>query len=161
MREQHYDVDLGAAAERLDRGTAGVARRCDNDGRALATLQQHVVHQPRNELHGEVLEGERRSVEQFEHEQAGRQLDQRRGRRMTEGAVGLARHAGKIGFRNGGADEGLDHLDRDFGVGLAGEAANCCGIERRPGVGHIKSPISRQPRKHDLDKIERSGLAPG
>ena len=68
LREQHHDVDLGAAAEGLDRGAAGVAGGRDHDGRALAARLQHVVHQPRDELHGEVLEGERRPVEQLEHE---------------------------------------------------------------------------------------------
>ena len=99
VREQHHHVDLGAAAERLDRGAAGVARSCDHDGGALAALTQHVVHQPRHQLHGEVLEGERRPVKQFEHEQARPELGERRGRRMAERAVGLARHAGEIGLR--------------------------------------------------------------
>ena len=101
VREQHYHVHLGAAAKRFDRGAAGVARSCDNDCCALSPRKQHMVHQPRHQLHGEVLEGERRTVEQLEHEQAGRKLRERRGRRMPEGAVGLARHAGEIGFWNG------------------------------------------------------------
>ena len=52
-----------------------------------------------SELHRDVLEGERRAVEQLQHEQVGAELRQRRDRRMAEGAVGLARHAGEIGVR--------------------------------------------------------------
>ncbi len=161
MREQHHHVHLGAAAEGLDRGAAGVARGGDDDGGALRTLAQHVVHQARHQLHGEVLEGERRSVEQLEHEQARGQLRERRGRRMAEGAVGLLRHAGEIGFRDAGADEGLDHLDRDFGIGLAGKTGDRLGAERGPRLGHIKAAVAGKPGQHDLDKIECGGLAPG
>ena len=122
---------------------------------------QHVVHQPGDQLHGEVLEGERRPVKQLEHEQAGAELRERRGRRMAERAVGLARHAGEIGFRDGGADERADHLDRDLGVRPAGEAGDRRGVERRPGFRHVKAAVAGQPREHHLDKIERGGLAPG
>ena len=38
VREQHDHVDLRAAAERLDRGAAGVARGRHHDGGALAAL---------------------------------------------------------------------------------------------------------------------------
>ena len=131
LREQHHHVDLGAAAERLDRGAAGVARGRHHDGRALAALLQHVVHQPRDQLHGEVLEGERRPVKQLEHEQARAELRERRGRRMAERAVGLARHAGEIGFRDAAADEGPDHLDRDLGVRPAGKAGDRVGHRAR------------------------------
>ena len=91
----------------------------------------------------------------------GRELRERRGRRMAERAVGLARHAGEIGFRDGGADEGPDHLDRDLGVRPAGKAGDGFGIERGPRLGHVKPAVAGQPREHDLDKIERRGLAPG
>ena len=90
-------IDLAAAAERLDRGAAGVAGGRDHDGGALAARRQRVVHQPRQELHRHVLEGERRAVEQLEHERVGAELRERRHRRMAEGAVGLARHAGEVG----------------------------------------------------------------
>ena len=135
MREQHHHVDLGAAAERLDRGAAGVARGRHHDGGALAALLQHVVHQPRQQLHGQVLEGERRPVKQLEHEQAWTlSCDERRDGRMAEGAVGLARHAGEIGLGNGVADEGPDHLDRDLGVRLAGKAGDRLAAS---SVGHV------------------------
>ena len=109
---QHDEIDLRAAAEGLDGGAAGVAGGGDHDGGAFAALKQHVVHQPGDQLHRQILEGERRTVEQLEHEQIGAELHQRRGRRMTEGAVGLLRHAREIGVGDAAADEGADHLDR-------------------------------------------------
>ena len=160
MRKQHHDVDLGAAAERLDRGAAGVARRGDDDGGALGALLQHVIHQPRQQLHRQILEGERRPVEQFEHEQAGAELDQRHGGGMAEGAVGLLRHAREIGLGDGIADERADHFDRDFGVRAAGKAGDGRGRERRPRLGHVKAAVTGKARQHHLDKIERRGFAP-
>ena len=69
--------------------------------------RQHMVHQPRHQLHREVLEGERRAVKQLEHEQAGAELHERHGRRMAEGAIGLARHAGEIGLGMASPTKGL------------------------------------------------------
>ena len=75
----------------------------------------------------------------------GAELDERRGGRMAEGAVGLARHAREIGFGNARADERPDHLDGDFGVRLAGKAGDGLGIERGPGLGHVKAAVAGKP----------------
>jgi hypothetical protein len=156
----HHHVDLTAAAESLDRGAAGVAGRGDHDGRALTTYVQRVIHQPRHQLHGEILEGERRSVEQLQYEQAGAELNEGSHRRVTEGSVGFARHAGEIGLGQAVPHERPDHLDRHFGIGFAGQASNRAIIERRPGLGYVKSAIARQAGQHDLDEIKGRGLAP-
>ena len=44
----------------------------------VAAFGEDVVHEPRQELHRHVLEGQRRAVEQLEQEAARRDLDQRR-----------------------------------------------------------------------------------
>ncbi len=160
MRKQHHHIDLRAPAERFDRGAAGIARGRHHDGGALATGLQHMIHQPRDQLHRQVLEGERRPVKQFEHEQAGAELHQRRGRRMAEAAVGLARHAREIGFGDAVADKGPDHLDRDLGIRPAGKARDRRAVERRPGFRHVKAAVAGKPGEHDLDEIERRGFTP-
>ena len=71
MRIERDHVDLIAAAERLDGRAAGIARGRHHDGRTLAALDQRVIHQPGQELHREVLEGERRTVKQLKHEGVG------------------------------------------------------------------------------------------
>ena len=128
---------MRAPAKRLDGRAAGIAGGRHHDGGALTPLAQHMVHQPRHQLHGEVLEGERRSVEQLEHEQIGVELDERRGRRMAEGAVGLARHASDIRLRDRVADKWPDHLAGDLGIRPAGETADGFTTERRPAFRHI------------------------
>ena len=135
VREQHHKIDTLAAAERLDRGAAGVARGRDHDGDALAALLQRVVHQPRQELHGEVFEGERRPVEQLEQEGVDAELRDRRHRRMAEGAIGLARDAREIGSRDLRRRRTADHLDRDLGIGPAGERGDGLGRKRGQDSG--------------------------
>ena len=121
MRIERDHVDPRAAAERLDRGAAGIARGRDHDGGAFAALRQHVIHQPREQLHREVLEGERRPVKQLQHERVGPKLRERRDRRMAESAVGLVRHAGEVGIRDRAADERAHDLAGNLGVGTAGQ----------------------------------------
>ena len=150
---------LRAAAKRLDRGAAGIARGRDHDGGALAARRQHMVHEPAEQLHGQILEGERRTVKQLEHEIARRRTAQRRDRRMAKIAVGLARHAGEIVLGNGIADKRPDDLDRDFRIGPAGKAGDRCGIEPRPGCRHIEAAVAGEPRERRLDKAE-GGASP-
>ena len=161
LREQHDEVDLGATAERLDRGAAGIARGRHHDGPAFAARGQHVIHQPRQELHRQVLERQRRAVEQLEHESVGAELAQRRDRGMAELAVGLARHAGEIGFGDRVAGERPDHLDGDLGVGPAGEARDRLRLEPRPGLRHIEAAVAGETREHHVGEAEGGGLAPG
>ena len=98
MRKQHDQIDLVAVAERFDRGAAGIARGRNGDGAPLATRREHVIHQPRQELHRQIFESERRPVMQLEHEGIDVELDQRRDRGMAECAVSIPHHAGELGL---------------------------------------------------------------
>ena len=159
LRKQHDDVDLMTAAERFDGGAAGVARGRHHDCAALAARGEHVIHQPRQKLHRQILEGERRAVEQFERKGIRTELGERRHRGMAEIAVGLARHAGEVRFADGIADERPHHLDGDFGIGPSGEACDGRRIELRPGLGHIKAAVAGKAREHHLGEAENWGFA--
>ena len=56
-----------------------------------------MVHQPSEQLHGHVLERQRRPVEELEHEQVVVELDQGADGRVPEGRVGRVDHAPKAG----------------------------------------------------------------
>ncbi len=159
--KQHDDVDLGAAAKRLDRRAAGVAGGRDHDGGALAAPRQRAVHQTGEQLHRQVLEGERRPVEQLEHEAVRRELDQRRHGGMAERVIGLPRHARELGILDRAGDEGRNHLAGDLGIGASGEPRDARRVERRPRLRHIKPAIAREPGEGHVDKSERRGLAAG
>ena len=122
LREQHEQVGPLAAAKRLDRGAAGVAGGRDHDGGALAARRQRMIHQPREQLHGHVLERQRRAVEQLEQEGVGADLRQRHDGGMAERAVGLAGEPRQVRLGDRIADERPDHLDRHLGIGPAGKA---------------------------------------
>ena len=93
------DVDPLAAAKRLDRRAAGIAGGRADDGRALAALGEHMVHEAGEELHRHVLEGERRPVEELEQEMVRPDLDERRDRVVPEGRVGLVEHSSERAAR--------------------------------------------------------------
>ncbi len=100
-------------------------------------------------------------MEQLERKGIDAELGQRRHRRVAEIAVGLACHAGEVGFGDGTVSETLDHLDGDFGIGPAGEAEDGITIELRPGFRHVEAAVAGEPREHGVGKAERRGLASG
>ena len=62
--------------------------------------RQRPVHQPAEPLHGEILERQRRPVEQFEQKQIVVELDQRRRGGMAEAAIGVLGHRAEFGRRS-------------------------------------------------------------
>ena len=91
------DVGLRLAAEGLDRRRAGVAGGRAEDGGARAGAAQRAVHQPAEPLHGEILERQRRPMEQFEQEEIVVELDERGGRRVAESRVGVLGEGRELG----------------------------------------------------------------
>ena len=124
MRIEHDEIDAAQTAERLDRGATGIAGGRDHDGRARATTRQRMIHQAREELHRDVLEGERRPVKQFQDEAARPDLGQRRHRRMAEARIGVVGHAGELGIGDLSAGEPPDDLGCDFSIGPPEQAAD-------------------------------------
>ncbi len=133
--EQDEDVGARQSAEGLNRRRARVAGgRAENRRPAVAPLEG-AVHQPPQPLHGEILEGEGRPVEQLEQEEIAVELGQRRGRGVAEAGVGVARQTRRARRREILADERRDDAGRRLGVGQPGEGANRLGRE---------SPVARE-----------------
>ncbi len=104
--------------ELLNASIAAPARvtRCRaDDRRAPAALGEDVVHQPRQELHRDVLERERRTVEKLEDRQAGFQGMKRRHLGSVKSRVRFFSHASQVGARDVIAGEGVDNVDGDLG----------------------------------------------
>ena len=128
VRKQHDEVDIGEPREGLHRSPAGVARGRDHDGGALRALFQHVIHQPRDQLHRDVLEGERRAVKQLQQELMRADLVERHHSGMTEGGVGLICHAAEIGVGDLAAHERANHVDGHLPIGPAEESGDGLGV---------------------------------
>jgi hypothetical protein len=64
-RVEDDDVDVLASGDTVDRRRTGVAARGADDRDPLATLAEHVVEHPADELQRDVLERQRRAVEQL------------------------------------------------------------------------------------------------
>ena len=160
LREQHDQVDIVEAGKGIDRGAAGVARGCDHDGGALRAFCQHVIHQPRDQLHRHVLERERRAVEQLQQKLIGSDLVERHHRGMTEGGIGLVRHAAEIGVGDFAGGKRLDDVDRDFPIGFSEKARDGLGRKLRPGFRHVESAVAGKPGQHHIAKAQRGGLPP-
>jgi hypothetical protein len=90
LREQDDEVDLPAIAKRLDSRAPGVAGSGNDDGAPLAARGKRVIHQPRQELHRQIFECERRAVEKLEQKRVDAELAERRHGRMAKIAIGLA-----------------------------------------------------------------------
>jgi hypothetical protein len=161
VREQDEKIRSCAAAKCLDRGPTGVPGRSHDDGGALASRREHLVHEPAEQLHSQILERERGPVKQFKDEIAHAELHEWSDRRMMKPAISLARHAGEIGVGDGIADKRPDDLHRDFGIRPAGKTGDGLGIEPRPSSGHVKAAVAGKPCQHRLSKTERRGLASG
>ena len=98
VRKQDNEICIVAPGKRIDRSAASIAGRRHHNGRALATLGEHMIHQPRKQVHRHVFERERRAVKQLQHETIRCDLVQRHHRRMPERGVGFIRHLAEIRF---------------------------------------------------------------
>ena len=124
VREQDKDVGAGACRKSVNRGPARIARRRADNGGAPVTFCQCVVHQPREQLHRHVLEGQCRTVEQFQREAVVSALHERRDRAVAEGRVGIVDHCLKRVIADFAADKGLQDAKGDFLIGFSAQSAN-------------------------------------
>ena len=127
----------------------------------LAPLRQRMVHEPRQELHGEVLEGERRPVKQLQDESPGAELHQRGYARMAKGPVGIAGHCGEVGGIESPGDEGGEHLANGLGVRPPGQGGDPVGWKKGPGFRDIEPAIAGETGERHIDEAERGSLASG
>ena len=158
--EQDEDIDIVEAPERLDRGRPGIARGRADDGDAAARPRQRDLEQLPDELHREVLEGERRAVEQFQQEMVGCQLHQGRAGGVAKALIGLADGAAKLGIGEGVADKGAHDAKGGFLVGLPAKRRDLLRRQGRDRFRHIKAAVAGKPGQHGFVEGQDGGLPP-
>ena len=159
--EKDEDVGAVAAGKCVDRSTAGVAGGGADDGCALAALGKHMVHQPREQLHCHILEGQRRAVEELEDEGVGAGLYQRADRIVPESCIGLAHQPLEDGCRDLAAKERRQHANGKVGISQAAHGADVGGRKLRPFAGHVKPAVARQPGQHRVGKSKHGRIPAG
>ena len=101
----------------------------------LPATRECAVHQAREHLHGDVLEGERRPVEQLEDPVRRADLHERRDEAVAEGRVGVLDDCDQLGVADLAADERRHDPDGGVFVGSAGKGAisSCENVGQRSG----------------------------
>ena len=161
MREQDEDVGPVAAREGIYRRAARVAGGGADDRRAFAPFGQHVVHQPGEKLHGDVLERQRRPVEQFQQELVRAGLDQRADRLVTERRIGLVDEPSENGLVEVVLDEGAQQQLGRLGIGQAAQPPYVGMAEVRPLLGQVQAAVAGKPGEENVAEAECRGRATG
>ncbi len=107
---------------------------------------EDMLHQPAEELHGQILEGEGRPVEQLEQEEIVAKLRKRRDGDMVERAIGGLDHRPQSRAINRPGDEGPDDGLGHRGIGPAGETGDLGRRQPRIGMRQIKAAVLGEAR---------------
>ena len=161
VRKQDEQIGALASGKGIDCSAARVAGRRADDGRALAAFGEHMVHQPRKQLHRHIFEGERRPVKQFEHELVLPGLHQWADRRMFEGCIGFVDDAREVSRADVAAGERGKEPFGQFGIGQALHRADIGCAELRPAFRQIQAAVTRQSGQKHVGKAQARGLASG
>ncbi|KAG1440940.1 hypothetical protein G6F57_018863 [Rhizopus arrhizus] len=151
MRRQHEDGHALLAAQRVLGRRARVAGRGAHDVQRGAALGQHIFEDLAQELHGHVLEGQRRPFGQAQQRQAAVQRTQRDDVFAVEDLlrVGRASQAPQVVRRDVGGEQ-RQHFEGEVRLGQAAP-----GFERLLGhlgqlLRHGQPAVGRQAFQQDV-----------
>ena len=161
MRVEDEDIRRVQPPECLDRRRPGVAAGRPDDGHARAPACQRVLEHLPDQLHGEILERQRRPVEQLQQVMVRPQLHQRRARVVPEPGVGAGDHVGEITLGERPGHEGPHHPNGDV---LVRQARECRDIRPRQDghvLGHVQSAVPREAGQHRVREAQDGGFSTG
>ena len=137
----------------------GVAGCRADDGDTLAALGKNMIHQPRQKLHGNILEGEGGAVKKLQDELVRTGLNKGANRRMAERCIALVNDAAQGRRVYFIAYEGSEHAKGDLAIALAAHGADVVIGELRPRAGNVKTAIAGKPCQHRIGKPKRRRIA--
>ena len=123
--------------------------------------RQRRVEQPPEDLHGEILEGERRAVKQFEDVIFLADLHDRRDILVRKARVSFGGHRRQRLLVEGGSGEARQDFGGGVRIGQRADGARLARIELRPGLGHVQPAVGREPGKERAFKIHGGGAPAG
>ena len=157
----HEDVDLRPARHRVDRGRSGIARGGADDRQVAVRLAEELLEQQSQQLQRDVLERQRRAVEQLEQPVLLVELHQRGDRLVREAAIGLRGQLEQALGRQAIAHERLHDPLCQFGIGQPGQRGDLGLAEAWPFARHVKPAVGGKPGKRGIGEIERGRAAAG
>ena len=146
VRMQDHDRHARAPGAGLDRGGAGIAGGRADDRDRPAALRQKMLEQVAQQLQGDVLEGERRPVEQLEQPVVGVELAQGRHGDVIEAGIRLVDQPAQLGLAQGTFDERGENARGDLLIGGAAQGVQPVAIEARPAFAAGRGRRRRRAR---------------
>ena len=169
IRREHEDLDIMFAAHGVFGRRTGVAGGGAEDVDRLVALVEHVLEQVAEQLHGHVLEGQRRAVRQFLRVEAVFEPGQRRDLRGIATIARVAINLGGVCLGN----QRLEISDRNVGNELGEDLVGEVGIRQlTPGIEfgaadlriafrQVKAAIGRQTAEEDVAESLGRGVTAG
>jgi hypothetical protein len=114
-----------------------------------------------DELHREVLEGERRAVEELEQEVVRADLHEGRAGGMAEAGVGARRCGAELVVGEGRRREGAHDAEGHLLVCEAREGGDFVMRQGRHGLGHVEPAVAGEAGQHGVAEAEHRGLPAG
>jgi hypothetical protein len=159
VRAEHEDAHALLAAHGVFGRAAGVARGGAQDVELLAAAGQFVLEQVAQQLHGHVLEGQRRAVGQrLDHQPVAQAAHRHDGLAAEDlGGVGLAHQRLQVGGRDV-VDVERQDLEGQVGIGQTAPAGQRGAVDLRVG-GQVQAAVRRQAFQQDVAEAAL-GLSP-
>ena len=152
---------LSRPGDRVDRRRAGVAAGRADDRQAVVAAREELLEQPAEQLQRDVLERERRAVEQLEQPVPLVELPERGDRGVGEAAVGLGAELAQLVLGQAVADERQHDARGELGVGQPGQRGDLALREARPLARQVEPAVGGEAGERDAFEIERRGAAAG
>ena len=159
-RVQDHHGDPVQAAERLDGRGAGVARGRGEDGGGAPAPGERRIDHARQHLEREILERQRRAVEELEQPAVGGQLDERRGGGVVEPGIALGGHRQERLAGEGVPREECRHRGGDFGIGAVAQGVEGAGVEPGPAFGQVEAAVGGEAAEQRLLERDRPAVRP-
>ena len=150
---EHEDFHPITPGDRVDRGRTRVAAGRTHDREPAVLARKEFFEQQPEQLQGDILEGERRAVEQFEQPVAFVQLRQGRYSGVSEATIGLLAQLAQTLLCQAFAYERCHDLRREFGIRQTAKSRDFFCRKARPFLRHIQAAVAREPRKGDFCEI--------
>ena len=157
---EHDELDALAVAHRLDGRRPGVARGRPDDGHRAPGVGQLPFEEPTDELERDVLERQRRPVEQLEEPSVVAEPAQRDDVGVVEARVGALDEWAQLVLVERGGHQIGEHPGGDLGVGAVAPAAQLRVGEAGQLGGHVQPAVDGETGQERVAELQDRRVTP-